>query len=742
MKILSNIEAGSVEFNVVDPFSKGRSLGVLLSFNDKTNRIFPQIVSNEDSISKMLTALENELLDIIQNRFKGRYNDIDEYNKSNPSATIPIRVLDIYEFPQGFNSRSYSCLCDIILHSQGTGVIVNLHCNVNCNSQDKVDYFTILNSFSKRYTFKGNCFTNSNDLPLIMPKLPSDVRVFKFAEDYMAHISEDNKPKADITFRSVAGEMFAGKSASRLLLPLGLDNEGNIQKIVLGSDLSHHMLITGATGSGKSSLLHAIIIESLYNYSPEEVNLYLLDFKSGIEFKMYDRSDLPDIKLLAVDAMQEFGESILVDLCNEIDRRAQLFKRAGVESLSKYTQTTGSVLPRILIIIDEFQTLFDEHNNRAIAVKCADYADNIVIKGRSFGIHLIMSTQTLKVMNESISLRRTTIDQMRSRIGLHCSEEDCRGMFGQKAEEAYSLMAGPVGTAVYMKDDLSNPERFTVAYSDDKDRAAILDEIAERSKGFKSNIQVFEGSKEYTLPDKFVITTDSNIKILIGHPISVLPDISVSFKFNYSGNTFVASNDEALGKQLERILLRGLCEVPDIKVYFIRTGIGEYVQESDHPKILKALSDKDAVSVLYRLSCEMDSRKDSSIRTPIFLFISNLQWNRLLQNLLSEERVMIPDYLPDMEELNYNDANLSDRFASLLRNGSAYNIFTIVTTSNCEQIFQGIRRSLVNFNNIIGAGLNERELEIIFGYGYHLMPNLALYSDRSNDPKLFKVFKN
>lgn len=74
-------------------------------------------------------------------------------------------------------------------------------------------------------------------------------------------------------------------------------------------------------------------MSSMLHYSPDQLHLYLMDFKSGTEFKIYESVKLPHIQLLALDAMQEFGESILENLVAEMEKRGSLFKEAGQTSL-------------------------------------------------------------------------------------------------------------------------------------------------------------------------------------------------------------------------------------------------------------------------------------------------------------------------------------------------------------------------------------------------------------------------
>ena len=138
---------------------------------------------------------------------------------------------------------------------------------------------------------------------------------------------------------------------------MGIGDGESIVPITFGVGSSHHALVAGATGSGKSTLLHTLIMSAMLHYPPSLLNLYLMDFKSGTEFKIYDSRRLPHIKLLALDAMQEFGESILENLVSEMTRRSEKFKSVGASKLGEYVKLSGEAMPKILVIMDEFQIL-------------------------------------------------------------------------------------------------------------------------------------------------------------------------------------------------------------------------------------------------------------------------------------------------------------------------------------------------------------------------------------------------
>ena len=103
-------------------------------------------------------------------------------------------------------------------------------------------------------------------------------------------------------------------------VPLGRAGATKLQHLRLGNGTSQHVLISGKTGSGKSTLLHVLITNLALRYSPDEVELYLIDFKKGVEFKAY-APNLPHARVIAIESEREFGLSVLQRLDVELRRR-------------------------------------------------------------------------------------------------------------------------------------------------------------------------------------------------------------------------------------------------------------------------------------------------------------------------------------------------------------------------------------------------------------------------------------
>ncbi len=163
---------------------------------------------------------------------------------------------------------------------------------------------------------------------------------------------------------------------------------------MLGKGTSQHVLTSGKTGSGKSTMLHALITNGALRYSPDELELYLIDFKKGVEFKVYAAMELPHARVIAVESEREFGLSVLQRLDVELKERGEIYRQLGCQDLAGYREARPEVpMPRILLVIDEFQEFFVEDDK--IAQEVSLLLDRLVRQGRAFGMHVILGSQTL-----------------------------------------------------------------------------------------------------------------------------------------------------------------------------------------------------------------------------------------------------------------------------------------------------------------------------------------------------------
>ncbi|AIJ20447.1 FtsK/SpoIIIE domain-containing protein [Amycolatopsis methanolica] len=194
-------------------------------------------------------------------------------------------------------------------------------------------------------------------------------------------------------------ELGQENSARELRAPVGFF-EGDPVEVVIG-DASPHALIGGPSGSGKTNFLYALLGSLAARYPPDELALYLLDFKEGVSFAglapgRRDASWLPHARLIGVNVNtdREFGLALLRFLADELRRRSAAAKEHEVTDLAGLRQQDpDGHWPRIVAVIDEFQYLFagrDGVTNQATAL-----LEDIARRGRAQGIHLILASQDI-----------------------------------------------------------------------------------------------------------------------------------------------------------------------------------------------------------------------------------------------------------------------------------------------------------------------------------------------------------
>ena len=284
-------------------------------------------------------------------------------------------------------------------------------------------------------------------------------------------------------------------------------NEASASSV--GQGTSQHVLTAGKTGSGKSTLLHALITSSALRYSPDELEFYLIDFKKGVEFKAYAAFNLPHAKVVAIESEREFGLSVLERLDQELKRRGDMFRRIGVQDVRGFRAAEPEArMPRILLIIDEFQELFVEEDN--IAQSASLLLDRLVRQGRAFGIHVLLGSQTLA---GAYSLARSTLGQMAVRIALQCSEADAHLILSEE-NTAARLLTRP-GEAIYNDANglFEGNHPFQVVWLPDHEREKYLRELNEyvQKQGYKGPAPiVFEGN----------VPADARTNVLLAHILS------------------------------------------------------------------------------------------------------------------------------------------------------------------------------------------------------------------------------
>jgi len=287
-------------------------------------------------------------------------------------------------------------------------------------------------------------------------------------------------PNNDITpvlLKEVLESEEFSSSASKLVVGLGKDIAGN--NIITDIARMPHLLIAGATGSGKSVCVNTLIISILYKSSPEEVKMLMIDPKV-VELNHYN--GIPHL-LVPVVTDPKKAAGALNWVVQEMTTRYKLFAEKGARDLERYNEfheEKTEKLPKILVIIDELADL--------MMVAPSDVEDAIcrlAQMARAAGIHLIIATQRPSVDVITGVIKANIPSRISFAVSSHIDSRTILDMGGaEKLLGRGDMLFYPVG--------LSKPIRIQGAYVSEKEVESVVNHIKTQIKQPQYNEAVFE----------------------------------------------------------------------------------------------------------------------------------------------------------------------------------------------------------------------------------------------------------
>lgn len=498
LRLLTALPPAKVRFTIIDPVGLGENFASFMHLADLdeqliTSRIWTEPQHIEQRLADITAHMEN----VIQKYLRNQYRDITEYNAQAGEVAEPFRFVVVADFPVNFTVEAARRLVSIA----ASGVRCGVHTIVMVDERQPLPIgfeLAELEQAGVRLVWTNGRFVWQDPdfakYPLRLDEPPNDALTTRLLHQIGEQARQAKRVEVPFEFVAPpADQLWSGDSTGGLSVPIGRAGATKRQRLELGKGTAQHVLVAGKTGSGKSTLMHALITNIALLYSPEEVELYLVDFKKGVEFKDYATHELPHARVIAIESEREFGLSVLQRLDFELKRRADRFREVGAQDLAACRKSDPSKpLPRILLIVDEFQEFFVEDDR--IAQDAALLLDRLVRQGRAFGIHVLLGSQTL---GGAYTLARSTIDQMAVRIALQCSEVDAHLILSED-NSAARLLSRP-GEAIYNDANglVEGNSPFQVVWLPDEKREEYLRKVQDldrvRGGGFRDQI-VFEGN--------------------------------------------------------------------------------------------------------------------------------------------------------------------------------------------------------------------------------------------------------
>lgn len=292
---------------------------------------------------------------------------------------------------------------------------------------------------------------------------------------------------------------------SSINIPVG---KTELIDVVFCLDLvSHvHSFIIGQSGSGKSVFLHNIIGGAMMKYAPEDLQLYLLDFKlGGVEFNRYQGAK--HVKALLVDNSDpQVTLEILRELRNSMTERGKLLRSAGVNNIGEYNKLhQEDRMPHVLVVADECHEMFkaDDSIPRQVRNEISDIVIKIAKEGRSQGVHLVFATQTLSGTEISSEI----INNVSDFYLLKCAQTDSERLVPNSSAITSELSTGQI-----YYHHVDEQVKFQAYYTDKEAAEKLMAAIVEKAKEHKSNGEFYFNGAQMFYLDEAVKEQIQNVK--------------------------------------------------------------------------------------------------------------------------------------------------------------------------------------------------------------------------------------
>lgn len=725
LRLLLSMRMELVKVTIVD-MDFGNSFPVVSAI---TNPLFKNdLIFRPEEISRLIDELTDEI-GAANKRFMGRCASIDIFNKDAGESALPYHFVFIDDFPSGFSSQSIDTLLRLIDNGNAARAGIKIFINYDSRNQAPRDF--------DLQRFEKNCAWISHDNNGVVLKNWSfetpaqtrpiiDLSLADKTQEYIDFLNNIKPVEAasndDVTLKLVdylspKKDWWSKTSGEMLEIPFGLSDKKQLKYLRITQESGQNSaLVIGIPGSGKSVFLHTVILNAAVNYSPDELHLYLIDF-SGVEFNIYALNKLPHAKIIAPEAEREFGLSVLRGLLEEGQRRMNLCRDNEVSNIVELREAAPNLkVPRLLVIIDEFQKYFEIEND-AISREAKSIIHTIVQEFRKFGINLILATQ--KLSGTSSVLPK---DLIANRILFKCAPNDFSTLItGGKTPQltvgscVYNSESGDPNASVFIK----------TFFAGKTDRESILKSIESgiKERGLPSvgDTIVFRSAEQPELQNRRKRPEHSirqecpeEVGIYFGESIAI-DDYDVYARLVPESN----NNILIIGKNIdvaEQIALNSALLAMDAHtdgsasfrfLNFMRTTnpLYSHPQEyfADGPfETFFASKQADVNKVLSDLKALIDERTQiEEQHHNVYLFIFAFQLGRMFDR--GGRRG------DDVSE----EGHLLD---SILKRGPQVNVFTVLQVDTLDSL-KRIESGIKEFQHKVALQMEENESNMIIGSG-------------------------
>lgn len=761
LRLLTTVPPGKLRFTILDPIGLGESFAAFMHLADHQDALVSgRIWTEPRHIEQRLLDLTEHMESVIQKYLRNDFPTIESYNQAAGEIAEPYRYLVVADFPTNISESAAKRIASIVASGSRCGVHTII---LRSPFKDPPKAITVDDLRSNALTIK---LENDGTHELVghepfaharveFDAMPDESRT----RDLLTQVGEGSidAGRVQVPFAAVGpgeGEGWTRSSADVLRIPIGRSGASKIQELVLGEGTAQHALIAGRTGSGKSTLFHVIVTSTASWYAPDEVELYLVDFKKGVEFKPYATHRLPHARVIAIETDRAFGLSVLQRVDAELTERGEKLRNVEAQSLTSYREKTGERMPRVLLIVDEFQELFVEDD--AIAQQSAMLLDRIVRQGRAFGVHVVLGSQTL---GGAYAINRATMSQMNVRVALQCDEQDSYIILGED-NAAARLLERP-GEAVYNaqggKVEANSP--FQVVWLPDTVRDEAIARIATKAGAsglLPSPPVVFEGNApadpmatpELVTSRTTPLGAHDPVPVHLGVPVAIAPPLTARLERGRAENLLVLSSNADSARAMLATSLLGFSNAADATpgavAYVVHARRDEDARSlgaiAEHVGLDTRVSEVGDISqTLIEIDAEVERRAlgDASNEPPLLVVLAGIH---LCRDVRKGDDLGFTSFSDEAPKAKSSGELLDD----LIQRGPELGVHTLLWVDTLDAFERALdRRRMADFAHRVLTQMNAMDSSAVLDSpeASRLARGRALYySDRAVESVVFRPY--
>ncbi|PXY02538.1 DNA translocase FtsK [Marinifilum breve] len=466
-----------------------------------------EVRENNGDTYRVLEALMEDTQRIIATYGLSKQRPFDSI-ADNILINEKFEMIFVADFPKQYDRREIELLQRIANNGPTAGKYVFIHHNKNFEFPRELS----MDIFESTYALNFNNLSQYGGGECELEFIPDSKPNEQIKKVLIEKLKNSKPPERKVEWADeIALEKdnwWLEKAIENIETPIGRSGSSDKLNIWFGAKQSEggrpcaHGMLAAMTGSGKSNLYHVLILGLAIRYSPAELSMYLIDGKDGVEFQSY--KNLPHAEFISLKSQPKLSRSILDELLEEKERRNNLFSDHGVNDYVNFKKKhPKEVLPRILLLVDEYQELFEGDKDGLASNTLMAIAQ----QGRSVGIHMFLGSQRFNVVG--MLHQAAIMGNIHMRIAMKMSLSDRQALteFGKEGKLIIGNCNLPGKAVINDQSGDDGANQFgKVAIMTKPQRDELIDQLIVKSKECKISddlltTNIFNGSEQPDLLD-------------------------------------------------------------------------------------------------------------------------------------------------------------------------------------------------------------------------------------------------